>query len=92
MKLGIPHIVAGIGGLATFYAVVQDLTTAATHELARSLAIGAFVTALVAIACATYLWFRNKGGLRWIGLAFGGISIFVLADSTVRLIALMSLT
>ncbi|EGF92141.1 putative membrane protein [Asticcacaulis biprosthecium C19] len=92
MKLGIPHIVAGIGGLATFYAIVQDLTTAATPELARSLVIGALASAVVAIACAAWLWFRNKGGLRWVGLAFGGMSIFVLADSTIRLIALMSLT
>ena len=91
MKLGLPHIVTAAGLLATFYAIVQDLTTAANHDTARSLAIGALVTALVAVACAAYLWFR-KGGLRWVGLAFGGISIFVLADSAVRLIALMSLT
>ncbi len=70
------------GLVAVFYAIVLNLVTVAPDQLARSLGEG-LVFALIAIACGVYCLRR---GQRFLAIAMIGPSVFILAESAMRLI------
>jgi hypothetical protein len=75
-------LITAAGLIAVFYAVVLNLVTVAPDQLARSLGEG-FVFALVAIACGVFCLRRGR---RFLAIAMIGPSVFILAESAMRLI------
>ena len=70
------------GFVAAFYAIVLNLVPVAADQVARSVGEG-LVFALVAIVCGIYCLRR---GQRFMAIAMIGPSVFILAESAMRMI------
>ena len=70
------------GFVAAFYAIVLNLVPVAADQITRSVGEGLFF-ALVAIVCGLYCLRR---GQRFLAIAMIGPSVFILAESAMRLI------
>ena len=79
-----PLILAITGLAAAFFAIVLNLATT-TGQQAHILAAEAFAASLVALFCGV-VSFRKGGGWRFLGIAMIGPSVFVLADSAMRVL------
>jgi len=75
-------LITAAGLIAVFYAIVLNLVTVAPDQIVRSLGEG-LVFALIAIACGVYCLRR---GQRFLAIAMIGPSVFILAESAMRLI------
>jgi len=75
-------LITAAGLVAVFYAIVLNLVTVAPDQVARSIG-ESFVFALVAIACGVYNLRRAQ---RFLAIAMIGPSVFILAESAMRLI------
>jgi len=72
--------VAGL--VAVFYAIVLNLVTVPPDQVVRSV-VESLVFALVAIACGIY---NLRRGQRFLAIAMIGPSVFILAESGMRLV------
>ena len=78
-------IVAIVGMLAAFFAVVLNLAEGTTRLVQHTLAIESVLAGLIALACAAYC-LRQGGGWRWWALSIGGPALFAMADAAMRVV------
>jgi len=77
------------GAVAIFYAIILNLTTGATAGVRQSLALESIVAAVIAVACGAFMVSRG-GRWKFFAIALIGPGLFVLADSGMRLVLLLT--
>ncbi len=75
-------LITAAGLIAAFYAIVLNLVPVAPDQVVRSV-VEALVFAVVAITCGVYVLRR---GQRFLAIAMIGPSVFILAESGMRLV------
>jgi hypothetical protein len=75
-------LITVVGAIAVFYAIVLNLVPVVADQVVRSVG-EALIFALVAIACGVFCLRR---GQRFLAIAMIGPSVFILAESGMRLV------